>query len=584
MPRRLIPKAIKSEFKKLTQQLVLDLSQSLTIVQESSMFVDCPNCFEKGTLIETPFGLKLIEDFEPGDFILDGNAEPRIVEKIFHKHVNCEFTSIKTHGNNIGISATSNHRLLVYENLGTLYKPILGKSLEKEINEISKGDIIYKAIRSLPDEPSEKIWIDWQINNYGPKKLLPKVLKVSDEFLFALGLYIAEGVTNKGRIVSYCLNDSEIEIGTKVCEYWKNIIDCNFHMYFRKETRNRVFEIYSSYLAKLLDRWCGHGAKNKKIPSSLYYKLDKRQTMILIFGLFVEDGHYEEKYGSAVLSTISRELAYQVYNLLLSCGYATSILSQPAKKDKDGIFRQKSFTVRYWLDENFIQRGTIRDDNIIYQVVKTVNINKKETPVWNLEVQTEHSYIADGFSVKNCVWDSINKKSSNVFQSSFTKSVTIFVTTDQERIITPIPFNVGRCPVCIGEGQLFTSKEVCIPAMINYLAATDFGSRYFDLPAGKEGTNYMIVKTLACHYELLFNNSIFVVHNNVKCEKWKPPFVRGLGGEDAICEMMLQTSEAGARSSGKFGGGDPLRREGENKRRIKGPTEIDILRGRLRGR
>lgn len=184
----------------------------------------------------------------------------------------------------------------------------------------------------------------------------------------------------------------------------------------------------------------------------------------------------------------------------------------------------------------------------------------------------------------NCVYDSINKKSSNVFQASFTSSITIFVDTDQERLITPISFDAGRCPVCIGEGQLFTSKEVCIPAMINYLAATGSGSRFFDLPAGKEGTNFMVVKTLACHYELLLNNSIFVVHNNVKCEKWKAPFVRGLGGEEAICEMMLQTSEAGERTTGKFGEGDPLRREAENKRRIKGPTELDILRGRLRGR
>jgi len=184
----------------------------------------------------------------------------------------------------------------------------------------------------------------------------------------------------------------------------------------------------------------------------------------------------------------------------------------------------------------------------------------------------------------NCVWDSINKKSSNVFDSSFVAATTIFVSTDQERTISPINFSSGRCPVCIGEGQLFTRKEVCIPAMVNFLAAADFGGRYFSLPAGKEGVNFILVKTLACHYELLTNNQIFVVHNNIKCEKFRPPMVRGLGGEDTVCEMVLQTSEAGERASGKFGGGDPLRREAEAKRKIKGPTELDILRGRLTGR
>jgi hypothetical protein len=184
----------------------------------------------------------------------------------------------------------------------------------------------------------------------------------------------------------------------------------------------------------------------------------------------------------------------------------------------------------------------------------------------------------------NCIWDSINKKSSNVFDASFVVPITIFSGTSDERLITPISFTVGRCPVCIGEGQLFTKKEICIPAMVNYLSAADRGGRYSDLPAGKEGVNFMIVKTLACHYDLLANNQIFIVHNNIKCEKFQPPFMRGLGGEEAVCEMLLQTTEAGERTSGKLGTGDKLSRDDDPRRRIKGPTDLNILRGNLRGR
>jgi len=183
----------------------------------------------------------------------------------------------------------------------------------------------------------------------------------------------------------------------------------------------------------------------------------------------------------------------------------------------------------------------------------------------------------------NCVWDSINKKSSNVFQSSFTAPTTIFASTDQERVISPVSFTEGRCPVCIGEGQLFTTKEICIPAMVNFISG-DRGGRFSDLPIGKEGVNFLVLKTLACHYELLLNNEIFIVHNNVKCEKFSPPFVRGLGGEEAVTEMVLQTTEVGQRTSAKFGGTDKQRREANVRRRIKGPTETDTLSGRLQGR
>lgn len=184
----------------------------------------------------------------------------------------------------------------------------------------------------------------------------------------------------------------------------------------------------------------------------------------------------------------------------------------------------------------------------------------------------------------NCIWDSINKKSANIFDASFVVSANIFVGTDQQRTLTPTPFSQGRCPVCIGEGQLFTKKEICIPAMVNFIGRDERGGRFLDLPAGKEGVNFMVVKTLACNYELILNNEVFLLHNGIKCEKSQPPFVRGLGGEEAVCEVILQTTEAGQRSTAKFGSNDKLRREAEARRKLKGPTDQAILTGRLRGR
>ena len=185
----------------------------------------------------------------------------------------------------------------------------------------------------------------------------------------------------------------------------------------------------------------------------------------------------------------------------------------------------------------------------------------------------------------NCVWDSINKKSSNVFDASFVAPIVIFSSTDQQRTVNPVFFDSGRCPVCIGEGQLFTTNEICIPAMVNFINPSASGGKYTDLPVGREGVNFAIVKTLACHYNLLARNSIFVVHNNVKCEKFRPPFVRGLGGEEAIVEMVVQTTEAGEISTGKFGPGpDPRSSRTEDpRRRIKGPSDLRILGGQVKG-
>jgi len=185
----------------------------------------------------------------------------------------------------------------------------------------------------------------------------------------------------------------------------------------------------------------------------------------------------------------------------------------------------------------------------------------------------------------NCIWDSINRKSSNVFDASFTVPVAIFQSTSDERIISPFSFTAGRCPVCIGEGQIFTHKEVCIPAMVNFVSATSpTTGGFISTAAGKEGVNALVVKTLACHYELLLNNEVFFIHGNVKCVKYKPPFLRGMGGEDAVCEVILQTADEGQRTSGKLGGGDKLDRDDDPRRRIKGPSDIFDQRGNLQGK
>lgn len=183
----------------------------------------------------------------------------------------------------------------------------------------------------------------------------------------------------------------------------------------------------------------------------------------------------------------------------------------------------------------------------------------------------------------NCIWDSINKKSSNVFDATFTVPVTIFSATDQARTINPVSFTSGRCPVCIGEGQLFTSREVCIPAMVNFFSpADDRGGGFVQLAAGKEGKNTLLIKTLACHYELLLNNEIFMIHNGVKCEKFSPPIVRGMGGVEAVAECWMQTAEVGQRASDKFRTSTDPR--DDPRRRIKGPTDLPVLRGARVGR
>jgi len=184
----------------------------------------------------------------------------------------------------------------------------------------------------------------------------------------------------------------------------------------------------------------------------------------------------------------------------------------------------------------------------------------------------------------NCIWDSINKKSSNIFDATFISSTTIFAATSDSRLITPISFTEGRCPVCIGEGQIFTNKEICIKAMVNFFSETGRRGSFMSEAAGKEGISLVIIKTLPCNYKLLLQNEVFFINSNVKLAKFKPPFLRGLGGEDAVCETLMQLVDEGQSTSGDYGSGDKLSRDDDPRKRIKSASDILDQRGRLRGR
>lgn len=535
---KIVTPAIRKTYGDLIDQVIEDLHKPITAHMPPDK-EDCPNCFEAGTLIDTPSGFKTIEDFAIGDLVYDGLGNVRRVNHVFHRRVKTEFTTIKLHGNSLGISATSNHKIPVYDNLGSPYIVGVGNKHEKPIGGIRAGELVSHNIRKLPEECLNSFNFDWKANKYGPKKELNEEIFITDDFLFAYGLYLAEGCTSKGRQVQYCLNKQELEEGERVCEYWKSLLNINYSICSRKKSEeNAVFELYSSHLADFMDRKCGHLAQNKFICPELYYKLNKEQTLVLIDALFFGDGHIEKELNSKVLGITSKVLSLQVYNLLLSCGYQASIIYTPEKEGKDGVLRQPVYSVRFWDDNNFELRGTKKSGDNLFLVVKEVTKDTRETEVFNLEVDVVHSYSADSIVVNNCIYDRANKKSSNTFDSSFVAPVSIFGST-----ISPQSFTRGRCPVCYGAGVLTNADTRSLKALVKW------NPRRADViertPAGREGAPVVRIKLHRENFDILVGAESFTV-DGVKCELIEPPTIRGLGTQEEMVVAFLLAVEVGS--------------------------------------
>jgi hypothetical protein len=535
----MMPSGLKNEISLRFNELSNEVGVPITIYTAPEK-EGCPNCFTGDILIDTPSGVVPIKYISIGDTVYDGYGVKRKVVHKFERAVEDQnFTRVRAWGYPIGISATSDHKLKVCRNYGTAYNHILGDKIEDvEIGRLDTSYCLVKNIVPLPEEELSHLSVEWYTSKYGAiKKDLPQAIKIDSNFLLSIGLYLAEGVTSKNRQVFYCLNDEEEDVGYKVCSYWSDLLDCSFNLEFRGDSRNRVFNLYSSHLARFLDNFCGHGAGNKYIPDELYYKLNRSQTLDLLEGLFFGDGSYDHENGVYILGTIAEKMALQVYNLLWSCGCYASIRKQYIGERSDGITRQPVYFV-YWYTEKM--RVVSVYDNTVYMPIKEVSHYTESTKVYNLEIDKEHSYLARGISVNNCHQDSTGA-SVNKFNTSFVTPVVIFGVT-----YSPQSFTRGRCPVCYGEGHLEYESTTIIHAITHWNPQSVMSHGEMEAtPAGLEGKNAVRVKAAKCYYNIMRDSEKAVI-DGIECVLHLPPVLRSVGTKDVMAIAYYVATEVGS--------------------------------------
>lgn len=140
----------------------------------------------------------------------------------------------------------------------------------------------------------------------------------------------------------------------------------------------------------------------------------------------------------------------------------------------------------------------------------------------------------------NCIYDTVNKKSSGVHDSTFVSSTTIFGET-----ITPQPFTRGRCPVCFGEGELTVANTKSIKALVRWNPNEDLEVS----PAGLEGKPLVRIKAERKHYDTITQALSFTV-DGVKCERIQPVNIRGLGKQEELVVAYLLAVEPGSDVKG----------------------------------
>lgn len=328
-------------------------------------------CFPSGVNILTDRGVQDIADVKVADVVLSHAGRFRKVLAKFEREYEGELVCINSCGNSEPIICTPNHPIRVY-------RPINQEYFWIEASKVEVGNyLVY------------------------PKLSLRDVKIISEEFACLMAWYICEGSVSKGAVQFTVRSDSQ-EIDRVI----SLAIACGYEAKIYKTNTATNVVICDGSLLDFLVINCGSGCDDKKIPLEMIYGHEKIffRELMKGDGCFTENKNIPRYY----FITVSDSLAYQVQILGNSIGYRCGI-SKRFQKDseidgrviKGGVIYQ----VGCYTKEDSVYSRLRSGKFCVYGAVVSVNRMPFSGKVYNIEVQFENSYVANGRSVHNCNFD-----------------------------------------------------------------------------------------------------------------------------------------------------------------------------------
>lgn len=226
--------------------------------------------------------------------------------------------------------------------------------------------------------------------------------KVDKEFMWVVGMYIAEGSSGK-REISFSLHSNETSFQDRLVKFFKKY-GFNPKKNKQKDKNCVKVDIGSTNLASWFPDWLGHICYHKRIPQELMY-LDAELTWDLIYGIYDGDGVKGENeiiQTSEILAVQLVELLHRVGQQPLVSRQRTNILTP--KGNKRAVAYRVNWAKETLTHESRKGRWSYQNKNdfTILSRVNEVNEIDYDGLVYNLEVDGDHTYIVNGISVHNC--------------------------------------------------------------------------------------------------------------------------------------------------------------------------------------
>ena len=398
----------------------------------------CTYCFTSDMIVHTEYGFERIADVvrreEPVRVIQADGTIGRAV-RFSERSYRGSIIRIGLHYQNFPIEATPNHKLRVYTTDGVW--------VDREASALTISDRLFvptprgenvamldveSLLREAGEEP-QRIGSVVRLKN--GKTSIAAMIPWSDEFLFLLGIYLAEGcVTYADKrpnsvALAFTLGKHEAHLQEKIIRLIKEV----FGIEARPQEQPTSEQVWcgSGIIAKIFEYLCGPDSVHKKVHRWLL-GLPNAMFLKIVTAWLIGDGNpgaFDHPHSCMSGSTVSPSLSWALWTRLLGCGVAASIHRKKRPIVCSEIEGRKVNIEEFFYEINFLASEEGRrladaafgarcrlpsklqfpfdfcDGGALIPIASLESVYNKD-PVFNMEVTPDHTYTVNGCAVHNC--------------------------------------------------------------------------------------------------------------------------------------------------------------------------------------
>ena len=436
-----------------------------------SNFNSCSaHCVIGNTLVLTDKGYEKIGDVVKNDF---GEEERSCKNIVVNRYGNYESSTHTYRYDNVDTIKVRTY--FGFEIEGTPHHPVMiSKNTFKCLKDITEKDRIYIPL-GYNKFPNEYIKFDKDTGKHrifgksvGVKKLIPEVF--NEDLAEFLGMYHADGYTNTSNdSYSIRIENHDKKVINRIKYLSEKLFGITPYMnttYNKIKKNNRSCSCITSIALCCIDKYIGHGARNKKIPKEIY-KSPKSVILSYIKGLTLDSSYYEKNGGVELcISVYDDEDALFIQSVLCNLGIVSSIrhnshVSSGYSGNRIAISNNNCIKFinligveyNYNVDRskdysNHSSYATLHDN---YMTVRVKSIEYGNNTVYDFHVPITHSFISNSIVSHNTGRMSSNNCNYQQLPSKLGDIRNMFV--------------AGKNRVMIGAD--FKKQEVCVAAAIS---------------------------------------------------------------------------------------------------------------------